>query len=50
MFGGEPFGSQAFGSTGEAMAEAVKNPGTDIDDLCTDPPVSGQSIDATCDC
>ena len=49
MFGGESFGSQAFGSMGEEVTVGVKNPGTSIDDIClTDPPLSGQPIEDVC--
>lgn len=50
MFGGEAFGSQAFGSAIDGEPTGVKNPGTSIDDLCMDPPVAGQPLDDTCDC
>ena len=50
MFGGESFGSQAFGSAIEADQVGTKNPGTSIDDLCMDPPVAGQPLADTCDC
>lgn len=51
MFGAESFGSQAFGST-DTTAIPVKTPigGVVIDDLCTAPAVTGQTIDDACDC
>ena len=49
MLGGEAFGAQALGSTGEEEAPAnVFFQATDIDDLCLEPAVAGQSIDGTC--
>lgn len=54
MFGGEAFGSQSFGSTGgdPFTADTGKSPtpGAVIDDLCTTPAVTGETIDEACDC
>ncbi len=51
MFGGEAFGSQSFGSTGDALVVvAVCPPGIDIDDICTATDLPGQSIDDLCEC
>lgn len=51
MFGGEAFGSQAFGSTGDELSVTGKTiPGVVIDDLCTAAAISGQTIDDACDC
>jgi len=48
MLGGEAFGAQALGSTGDELAPAVFQQGTDIDDLCLEPAVAGQEICGTC--
>ncbi len=48
MFGGEAFGAQALDATGDELAPAVFQLGTDIDDLCLDPEVTGQEICGVC--
>lgn len=51
MFGGEAFGSQALGATGDDNAPGkLPQGGMSIDDLCTDPPVAGVTLDEACDC
>lgn len=50
MFGGESFGSQAFGAAIENDQVGAKNPGTSIDDICMDIPVAGVPIEDICEC
>jgi len=49
MFGGEAFGTEALGSTANAVPPVMNNPGTVIDDICPQPPVAGSTIDEVCD-
>jgi len=51
MFGGEAFGSQAFGSTDDAVSTVGKEiPGVRLGDLCLNPPVAGVTLEEECDC
>ncbi len=51
MFGGEAFGSQAFGSTGDELSTTGKTiPGVVIDDICPATALAGTTIDEACDC
>lgn len=50
MFGGESFGSQAFGAAIDESMIVACPPGINIDDLCTTADLVGQSVDDLCEC
>ncbi len=51
MYGGEAFGTMAYGATGTGEAPSkMGERGTSIDDLCLMDPEDGVTIDEYCEC